>query len=119
MENEKSRFSDKSLLTLPCLDPILSILLKLAILYPAPTVNCLLDASTIWPADVLSVRVLESRYSRLNVILLFNVALSPMSGANFSVMATDDMLNGDDGIGLCVCSSRVKPILPSTPIQFR
>ena len=54
--------------------------------------NDLLFASTSCPADEFSVRVRLSRYSALKVMLLYIVADTPMSGANFSVIATDEML---------------------------
>ena len=98
--------------TLPCLPPILRILLKLAILYPAPNVSCFDNVSTSWPADELRLSVRESRYSALNWISLNKVNFTPIRGANFSVIVTDEILNGVDGMGCCVCSSRTKPRSP-------
>jgi hypothetical protein len=50
----------------------------------------------------------------------FKVAFTPMSGAKRSVIATDDMLYGDDGMGRPLNSSRVNPRRsPSTLTQLR
>ena len=49
----------------------------------------------------------------------FSVTFTPKSGAKRSVMATDEILNGDVGTGMPVSSSRVKPRLPSAWAQFR
>ena len=49
-------------------------------------------ASTICPAEELSVRVRESRYSPEMVMSFLSVTATPISGANFSVMATEEML---------------------------
>ena len=53
----------------------------------------------------MSVRA--SRYSAEIVISFLRVAVAPMSGANFSVIATDEILYGEDGMGLPVSSSSV------------
>lgn len=50
----------------------------------------------------------------------FKVTEAPRSGANFSVIATDEMLNGDVGIGFPVSSSSENPRSPpSALIQLR
>ena len=64
-------------------------------------------ASTTCPAEELSVSVRASRYSAEIVISFLRVAVAPMSGANFSVIATDEILYGEDGMGLPVSSSSV------------
>ena len=118
--SEKSALIVRSLLTLAPEPLIFNIVLKPTILYPAPMVRPDDVASTICPAPEFSVNVRWSRYSALNVRSFFSVTLAPMSGAKRSVMATDEMLNGDEGMGRPVSSSRVKPLSePSAESQLR
>ena len=77
-------------------------------------------ASTTCPALEVRVRVRWSRYSALNDRSFFRVTLAPMRGAKRSVMATDEMLKGDEGMGRPVSSSTVKPwLVPSADSQLR
>ena len=65
------------------------------------------------------VNVRESLYSILPVTLFFSVTFNPIRGANLSVIITDDISNGEEGMGLPVSSSRTKPKSPSDSTQLR
>ena len=54
----------------------------------------------------------------LSVISLKSVTFTPNNGANFSVMATDVILKGEEGMGIPVCSFRIKPLLSPIATQF-